>query len=202
MAETLDPRSHAFDLRAVNQAVIAEFRASGGRLRTILPGSRILLLTTTGARTGRPHTTPLGYVHADTVLADTAHADTAHADTVHADTAHPDAAHAGLPVEAVPGAGPDGPPAGAAAGRRPRRLAVYASNMAAPTHPQWYRNLVANPRVSVELGGERFDALASTATGAERDRLYEALVAAMPGLRSHREQTDREIPVVVLAAVS
>ena len=187
MAETLDPRSHAFDLRAVNQAVIAEFRASGGRLRTILPGSRILLLTTTGARTGRPHTTPLGYVHAD---------------TVHADTAHPDAAHAGLPVEAVPGAGPDGPPAGAAAGRRPRRLAVYASNMAAPTHPQWYRNLVANPRVSVELGGERFDALASTATGAERDRLYEALVAAMPGLRSHREQTDREIPVVVLAAVS
>lgn len=147
-AETQDP-SRGFDFRAVNQAVIAEYRATEGRMEKILPGSRLLLLTTTGERSGRPHITPLGYV--------------ADAST--------------------------------------RRLVVYASNMAAPGHPQWYRNLVANPKVVVELGAERFDAQASTATGAERERLYAALVEGMPGLRTHREQTEREIPVVLLEAM-
>lgn len=49
------------DPRAFNQALIAEFRANGGKVGRYLPDAQLLLLTTTGARSGRPHTTPLGY---------------------------------------------------------------------------------------------------------------------------------------------
>ncbi|MEY9992381.1 deazaflavin-dependent oxidoreductase (nitroreductase family) [Streptomyces sp. V4I8] len=45
-----------------NQQVIAEFRANNGRVGGYFEGARLLLLTTTGARTGRPHTTPVGYL--------------------------------------------------------------------------------------------------------------------------------------------
>ena len=49
------------DPNAVNQRMIAEFRANGGKLGGRLANSRLLLLSTTGARSGRPRTTPLGY---------------------------------------------------------------------------------------------------------------------------------------------
>lgn len=45
-----------------NDAIIDEFRANGGRVGGPFQDSRLLLLTTTGARTGAPHTTPLGYL--------------------------------------------------------------------------------------------------------------------------------------------
>ncbi|GAA2688419.1 nitroreductase/quinone reductase family protein [Nonomuraea recticatena] len=45
-----------------NQQIIEEFRANEGRVGGYFEGARLLLLTTTGARSGRPHTTPLGYL--------------------------------------------------------------------------------------------------------------------------------------------
>ncbi|WP_328880781.1 nitroreductase/quinone reductase family protein [Streptomyces sp. NBC_00299] len=53
-----------------NQQVIDEFRANKGRVGGYFEGARLILLTTTGARTGRPHTTPVGYLPdgADRVL--------------------------------------------------------------------------------------------------------------------------------------
>ena len=45
-----------------NQQIIEEFRANGGRVGGWLAGSRLLLLTTTGARSGAPHTVPVGYL--------------------------------------------------------------------------------------------------------------------------------------------
>ncbi|WP_433797109.1 nitroreductase/quinone reductase family protein [Actinoplanes sp. CA-252034] len=45
-----------------NSSVIAEFRANQGRVGGMFEGARLLLLTTTGARSGRPHTVPLGYL--------------------------------------------------------------------------------------------------------------------------------------------
>ncbi|MEW2353835.1 nitroreductase/quinone reductase family protein [Spirillospora sp. NPDC029432] len=45
-----------------NQHVIDEFRANAGRVGGPFEGGRLLLLTTTGARTGARHTTPLGYL--------------------------------------------------------------------------------------------------------------------------------------------
>ncbi|MCK9928556.1 nitroreductase family deazaflavin-dependent oxidoreductase [Frankia sp. Mgl5] len=195
MTETRDPRSRGFDFRVVNQAVIAEYRANGGRLEKTLSGSRLLLLTTVGERTGRPHTTPLGYVvdgHPAPGAPDAPpNALDVTRDGPHATPAGPHATPDSL------NARPDGPDRDIPA----RRLVVYASNMAAAAHPQWYRNLLAHPKVTVELDADRFDAEASTAVGAERERLYAALVDGMPGLRTHQEQTTREIPVVVLAAL-
>src|SRR5947209_5369720 len=102
-----------------NQAVVDEFRANGGKVGGMWEGRPLLLLTTTGAKTGRRHTTPLMY-------------------------------------------NTDGD-----------RLLVFATKGGAPNHPSWYHNLVANPTVTVEHGGETFEARAVPITGGEeRDRLY------------------------------
>jgi deazaflavin-dependent oxidoreductase (nitroreductase family) len=49
------------DMKRFNQALVEEYRANGGQLSGRMAKSRLLLLTTTGARSGKPHTTPLGY---------------------------------------------------------------------------------------------------------------------------------------------
>jgi deazaflavin-dependent oxidoreductase (nitroreductase family) len=130
------------DLKEINQRVIEQFRAGGpidGMHR-----ERLVLLTTTGARTGQPHTTPMMF--------------------------HPDG----------------------------DRLLVIASNSGAPRHPHWYLNLAANPRVTVEVGDERYEAVASTAQGAERERLWHMLKQSYPFFAEHERMVDREIPVVIL----
>ena len=81
------------------------------------------------------------------------------------------------------------------------RLAVIASKGGAPTHPDWYYNIVANPQVTVEVGAENFQALASVAEGPERTRLYNQMVEVMPGFDDYRRNTTRVIPVIVLTPV-
>jgi deazaflavin-dependent oxidoreductase (nitroreductase family) len=78
------------------------------------------------------------------------------------------------------------------------RIFVIASKGGAPAHPDWYRNLRANPNVMVEVGPERFEAKASVAKGAERRRLYDLQAAHMPAFKEYEKRTSREIPVVVL----
>ena len=46
----------------VNKQVIDEFRVGNGQVGGYFEGARLLLLTTTGARSGKPHTTPLAYL--------------------------------------------------------------------------------------------------------------------------------------------
>jgi deazaflavin-dependent oxidoreductase (nitroreductase family) len=75
---------------------------------------------------------------------------------------------------------------------------VIASKGGAPTNPDWYRNLLKNPEVTVEVGGERFTARARVARGDERRRLYDAQAAVMPGFKEYELKTAREIPVIVL----
>ena len=81
------------------------------------------------------------------------------------------------------------------------RLAVIASKGGAPTHPDWYYNIVANPQVTVEVGVENFQALASVAEEPERTRLYNQMVEVMPGFDDYRRNTARVIPVIVLTPV-
>ena len=81
------------------------------------------------------------------------------------------------------------------------RLAVIASKAGAPTHPDWYYNIVANPQVTVEVGAENFQALASVAEEPERTRLYDQMVEVMPGFDDYRRNTTRVIPVIVLTPV-
>lgn len=130
------------DIQAINRKVIEQFRA--GEEIEGMHRDRLVLLTTTGAKTGEPRTTPMMF--------------------------HPDG----------------------------DRLLVIASNMGAPRHPHWYRNLVKAPRVTLEVGDERYDALAAPAVGEERARLWAMLKQQYPFFADHEKKTSRVIPVVIL----
>ncbi len=128
-----------------NAQIIAEFRANGGRVGGRFENATLLLLHTTGAKSGNERVTPL------VCLADS------------------------------------------------DRLLVFASKAGAPTHPDWYHNLVANPRVTVEVGEEAYEATASTLEGEERDRIYAIQAARSPIFAEYQQKAgDRSIPVVVL----
>ena len=79
------------------------------------------------------------------------------------------------------------------------RYVVAASKGGAPEHPQWYRNLLVNPDVTVEVGAERFPARATAIPkGVERDRLYADHAKPMPGFLDYEKKTTRTIPVIIL----
>ncbi|MFC7623317.1 nitroreductase/quinone reductase family protein [Microlunatus sp. GCM10028923] len=130
-----------------NHAVIEEFRRNHGRVGGPFEGARLILLTTTGARSGRPHTVPLGYL-------------------------------------------PDGGD----------RLLVIGSAGGSPHHPQWYRNLLARPRATIEDGVFRYPAEALSLAGAERDAAFARAVEADPGWLTYQEQSGRTLPVIALIA--
>jgi deazaflavin-dependent oxidoreductase (nitroreductase family) len=135
------------DVKQINRTVIERFR-SGGELPQGMHRERLVLLTTSGARTGREHTTPMMF--------------------------HPDG----------------------------DRLLVIASNMGAARHPDWYRNLAANPHVTVEVGDERYDAVATELAGEERERVWTMLKQTYPFFADHEAGTERQIPVVALVRAS
>ena len=132
------------DSNAFNRSIIEEFRANNGKVGGMFAGAPMLLLTTIGAKSGRPHTTPMMYLELDD------------------------------------------------------HLYVFASKGGAPTNPDWYRNLVANPDVIIELGTERFDAMATPLAGDERDRVYARQVELYPQFGEYERKTERTIPVVEL----
>src|SRR4051812_43587511 len=69
------------------------------------------------------------------------------------------------------------------------RYVVIASKGGEPTHPDWYRNLVATPNVTLEVGGETFPARAVVASGAERRRLFDQQAAQMPFFAEYERNT-------------
>jgi deazaflavin-dependent oxidoreductase (nitroreductase family) len=73
---------------------------------------------------------------------------------------------------------------------------IIASMGGAPVDPQWYRNMVANPKVWVELGTELFDATVRVKEGAERDRLFRAQADMMANFDEYAAKTTRVIPVI------
>lgn len=75
---------------------------------------------------------------------------------------------------------------------------VIASQGGAPTHPNWYHNLTADPDVEVQVGADRFKARARTAEGEERDRLWSLMTGLWPNFDTYQTRTERVIPVVVL----
>ena len=81
------------------------------------------------------------------------------------------------------------------------RLVIFASKAGAPSHPDWYHNIVANPTVTLEVGAETFDAKATIAQGAERDALFARQVEVMPGFAEYQANTTRLIPAVVLERI-
>lgn len=128
-----------------NEPVVAEFRANGGRVGGRFEGGDLLLLTTTGARSGREYTNPLGFVRIDD------------------------------------------------------RVYVVGSAGGSPKDPDWYRNLLAHPMVTVELPGEDTrESIAVPLADDERDRTFQEIVRRHPGYGDYQDQVERRIPVVEL----
>ena len=80
---------------------------------------------------------------------------------------------------------------------------VIASKGGAPEHPGWYRNILGDPKVGVQVGTKKMQAVARTATGEERERLWTQAVGFFPPYADYKVKAgDREIPVVVLDPVA
>ncbi len=130
-----------------NDAVIEEFRTNSGKVGGHFNGKTLLLLHTTGAKSGQEHVNPVAYVTDSD------------------------------------------------------RLVIIASKGGAPTHPDWYHNILAHPLVTVEVGTEKFQVRAAVAPEPERTRLYGKMVEMMPGFAEYEKKTERVIPVITLTRV-
>jgi deazaflavin-dependent oxidoreductase (nitroreductase family) len=82
------------------------------------------------------------------------------------------------------------------------RYVVVASKGGAREHPQWYRNLQANPEVEVQVGPRVLKAVARTADPDEKARLWPLMARIWPDYEAYQQRTDRDIPVVVLEPVA
>jgi F420H(2)-dependent quinone reductase len=82
------------------------------------------------------------------------------------------------------------------------RYAVVASKGGAPTHPEWYWNLLANPHVELQDGAVKKDYLAHLAEGAEYDEWWARANETWPDYATYQEKTERKIPVFVLEAMA
>jgi deazaflavin-dependent oxidoreductase (nitroreductase family) len=87
-------------------------------------------------------------------------------------------------------------------GRDESRYLVVASNGGSKDHPNWYRNLSADSRVWVQVGDERFEATARTATARLKPRLWREMVSIWPEYERYQTRTDRDIPVVILERIT
>jgi len=75
---------------------------------------------------------------------------------------------------------------------------IVASSGGSPTHPDWYYNLRASPRITVEVGAQTFTVLADELTDIARAELWPKLVAQYPTLGEHQAKTTRQFPVFML----
>jgi deazaflavin-dependent oxidoreductase (nitroreductase family) len=78
------------------------------------------------------------------------------------------------------------------------RYVVFGSKGGAPTDPDWYHNLKAQPKATIEVGTDTIDVVASEATGEERERLFRAQADRFPVFAEYAERAGRTIPVIVL----
>ena len=81
------------------------------------------------------------------------------------------------------------------------RVIVVASQGGLPKNPAWYLNLVAEPRVQIQIGSDTRAYLARTADPAERDALWPRLTELYADFETYAAWTDREIPVVICEPV-
>ena len=81
------------------------------------------------------------------------------------------------------------------------RFMIIASKGGAPTNPDWFHNILANPMVRVEVGTEQFQVRAAVASEPERTHLFNKMVEVMPGFAEYQQKTSRVIPVITLTRI-
>ena len=79
---------------------------------------------------------------------------------------------------------------------------VIASKGGAPDHPGWYQNLLQEPRCEIQVAKDRYKVVARTASGAERETMWQQLVQIYPPYNDYQKATQRQIPVVVLETMN
>jgi deazaflavin-dependent oxidoreductase (nitroreductase family) len=77
-------------------------------------------------------------------------------------------------------------------------FAVFASKAGAPTNPDWYHNLIANPEATVEVGEDTVRVRARVAEGEEREGIWTKQKQDRPNFADYEKKTSRQIPVVIL----
>ena len=77
-------------------------------------------------------------------------------------------------------------------------VVTVASKGGSARHPLWYRNLQANPDVEVQIGADKRELRARTASAEEKDGLWPRLTMIYPDYGDYQARTDRDIPVVIL----
>ena len=100
---------------------------------------------------------------------------------------------------------------GRSSGKQRRTMLIYgrdggnyllvASQGGAPDHPQWYKNLVANPEVQIQVLADKFTARARTASPEEKARLWPIMTGHWPAFDDYQAKTTRDIPLVILERV-
>lgn len=83
-------------------------------------------------------------------------------------------------------------------GRDGEAYIIVGSKGGSDSHPAWYHNLLAQPLVELQVGGERFRARAELAVGAHRDRLWRIITTQFPPYADYQARTPREIPLFAL----
>ena len=74
---------------------------------------------------------------------------------------------------------------------------IVASKGGAPTDPQWYTNLKKESAVTIQVGANILSGMASTyALDANREKVWQSMVAIWPGFAEYKEKTTRQIPLV------
>ncbi len=131
-------------MKAFNKNIVDEFRANGGKVGGQFEGGNLLLLTTTGARSGQPRLAPLACFTID------------------------------------------------------GKTIIIGSKAGADTNPDWVHNLRGNPAAHVEVGTEDYDVTARELPTAERDEIFDKVVAAAPGFGEYQSKTSRVIPLFEL----
>ena len=77
-------------------------------------------------------------------------------------------------------------------------ICLVASKGGDDRHPEWYLNLLRDPRVKVEAPSGTKSMIATIAEGDERELLWNQIVSDFPNYGSYQEKTNREIPVIIL----
>jgi deazaflavin-dependent oxidoreductase (nitroreductase family) len=78
------------------------------------------------------------------------------------------------------------------------KYVIIASKGGSPEHPLWYRNILEEPKVQVQVKGDVFDAVARTAPSPEREQLWAEATKNWPNYDTYQTRTTRQIPVVVI----
>ena len=78
------------------------------------------------------------------------------------------------------------------------RYVVVGSNSGRAQNPAWVRNIELNPMVTIEIGGGRVEARASVQEGADRRRLLDSHIVAIPIFARYEAMAGRPLPVVTL----